>query len=538
MTTNTATVVASPRKLSADRAVWGTGGWLEPEDREALDWLTLCRLLGWEVSVTDPSRVGSGARWLIAACELGPDATAAIEGAAAEHPTLAVLRAEEGEVVRGRVLRWIAPGPAREWACGEPLEARELDGTPWVTLDGRSVVTARSVNRGVVATLGFHPSRLRDADGCATALLIHLLTCGVPGPVAWLDLTGTVVLRMDDPGGSQNVHAAGWSYPKLGTRGWNAIRAELRRRDARMSIGYVAGWVDDGDETRGELVVGGGRVERVAGRVHPSPAVQYRDGAGTVHDYAAEARAIQTLRASGLGDVELHGYTHLHPERERWASAPDRYDALSWYRELGTPAATALATLSAEEHPLGVGAAALGRLFGVRPTTLIPPGDEWTDHVLERALALELSFVASYYLALRDGDRFCWSTHVCAPYLDEADPSWFASGLPVVGYFHDYEPAVHGLGWLERRLDEWRSAGARRLVDFRELAGAIGRRIAMDGMRLRVERDGAPDLVRQVPVFVRVSPLPASLPASIDGHDHELAVEPLDVGLGRVLLPV
>ena len=38
-------VVAGADELSPNENVWGTGGWLEPTAREALDWLTLARLL-------------------------------------------------------------------------------------------------------------------------------------------------------------------------------------------------------------------------------------------------------------------------------------------------------------------------------------------------------------------------------------------------------------------------------------------------------------------------------------------------------------
>ena len=39
-------VVASAEELPAGRRVWGTGGWLPPEQREALDWLTFAEGYG------------------------------------------------------------------------------------------------------------------------------------------------------------------------------------------------------------------------------------------------------------------------------------------------------------------------------------------------------------------------------------------------------------------------------------------------------------------------------------------------------------
>src|SRR5204862_1744239 len=58
--------------------------------------------------------------------------------------------------------------------------------------DGEVVV--RPVGRGAIATLGFHPSAARDADGAATAQLLQLLVEEARAPVAWLDWSGVLVL--------------------------------------------------------------------------------------------------------------------------------------------------------------------------------------------------------------------------------------------------------------------------------------------------------------------------------------------------------
>lgn len=499
-----ARVLALDGCLGPAERVWGTGGWLPPEQREALDWLTLLRLCGWGTDVTRPEALppiaseAGGPRWIAVAGapERVPEAAARWLGAClAAGPVLVVAQVAErgsplaglagvargGGRVAGRALRWTGPGGERRWGCPGLVEGQELDPGPeaacWATLDGAPLIAARRVGQGVVATVGCHPSALRDAGGGGTALLRHLLVWGHDRAVAWLDWEGCLVLRMDDPGGAQNVHSRSWHHAKLAEADWAGLGAELARHRARLSIAYVAGWVDDGDAARGSLRVGGVEPVRTPGAVHPSPLVRYLDraghGPGTVHDYASEYRGIRALRRAGLAEVELHGYTHLHPDASAWSAAPDRYDAVSWYRELGPAAARTLSQRAPDQHPLALGCAALERHFGVRPGTLISPGDEWTNAVLERALALGLDLVDSYYLALRHGGRWCWAQHVCAPYLDAPAPAWFDAGLPVVGYFHDRDVALEGVGWMGRLLDRWRDAGASRVIDFRELAGAL-----------------------------------------------------------------
>jgi hypothetical protein len=561
-------VVASGRGRPRS-GVWGHGGWLPPEEREALDWLTLARMSGWEATDQTPGEsLSAGAPWVVLACEpeeLGPGDVEMLQKRLQTEALLVVLRGTGGDThplvdlggarragatTAGRVVRWHGPGRECSWHARADLETTLEPALPdvevWASLDGAPLITARRVDAGIVATLGFHPSRARDADGAATVLVRHLLVAGCGGPVAWLDFEGTLVLRMDDPGGAQNVHSKDWCYPKLGESEWAEIVADLRTRDARLSALYTPGWVDDGDERRGTLLVDGRAPSRRAGRIWDSPRVRYQDLAGhapgSVSDYRSEFRGLQALRRAGRGDVELHGYTHLHPDLDSWTRADDRYEASRWYRELGRAATGAIAQL--EHHPVEAGAAAIERLFGTRPTTLVPPGDEFTDEVVEVSHRLGLSFVASYYLALRIGDRFCWCQQVCAPYLDRADASWFDAGLPVVGYFHDYEPSVHGVGWMTHWLDAWQECGAGRLIDFRELAAALGRTVRLEhrdgAYTLRVDGPDAPALVRDLSVALRVpSGVPPTLRVVHDGAAKEAPVEydSSDRSLGHVAVP-
>jgi hypothetical protein len=575
-------VIAADTELRPADRIWGYGGWLPPEERppewrEALDWLTLGRICGWDVAVRRRTATGldgsipEGVRWIIVACD--PDALgeAVVAGLAARletEPVLLIARAATAgspvgrlagiaradRSVAGQDLCWQGPGPQRRWYCRAPLEAGALDlqenrgVAAWATLEGAPLIAARRIGRGTVVTLGLHPSAARDADGSATALLRQLLVWGATTPTAWLDLEGCLVLRMDDPGGSQNVHYKDWLYPKIAEAAWTDLAADLKRRKGRLSIGYVAGWVDDGDSRRGKLEVANRQVERVAGAIYPSPQVKYQDldgdAPGTLHDYESEYRGIQALRVAGLGDVELHGYTHLHPDTAVWAAAADRYEATSWYRELGHGATATIAARAPEEHPLALGMAAIRRHFGITPTTLICPGDQWTDAVIERALALGLQLVSCYHVALRHGERFCWTSYIRAPYLDDPQPAQFDAGLPVVGYFHDREPALEGVSWVSRWLDRWQEAGAKRLLDFRELAAALGLRLRLDtdrrGLRLTITGiPGAPPLVRPLPVNICLParPAPSHLTVSLEGEEIALPIHPWAEGVGQVYVP-
>jgi hypothetical protein len=465
-------VVASEAEHPGSARVWGTGGWTLPDEREARDWLTLCRLLGWEVRLaTRHDAIPRDVRFVLVACEVDERLDAALRGLLHDTPALVVTRrAQRGERCGGTTLRWSGPGAAAAWALDAAVAAECLDsGVPWLTLDEHPVAAARGVGRGTLLELGVHPSALRDAGGGAA--IRALLTRGSREPIAWLDLERTLVLRMDDPGGAQNVHLDPFAYRELDGDAWREIGALLRRRSARMSVAAVAGWVDDGDPARGELL----GMERAAARVHRSWEVRYRDRRGVLHDYAGEFRALRDLARHGLVDIQLHGHTHMHPDLAGWCRAADRHQATRWYRELAADAHA-----PPGEHPLARGLDELTAFFAARPTTVVFPGDAWTDAALGRALDLDLALAASYYLALRDGDRFCWCEQVEAPYLDEPAARWFRAGLPVVGYFHARDVSLGGVGWLSDLLARWAEAGAARVIGFGELAFALSCRI--DGL--------------------------------------------------------
>jgi len=545
------------------RPVWGgDGGRPAAGPDEALGWLTLVRLLGWSATVAAGWPAGAEPRIAILTGRSDEHPLDALRAAQPRRPMLVVAApgAAGGELARWagvarraapeppagspRRLAWLGPGPPAAWTTPDaPLrsEPLELDGdvAVWATLGGEPAIAARRVaGIGVIATLGLDVGDARAAGGAATALLKRLLTCGCPFPTAWLDLAGALLLRMDDPGASASVHLRSWSYAKLGEPEWEAVGAALRVRGARLSVAYTPAWVDDGDARRGTLEVAGAPVARAAGAVHPSPLVTYVDRAGhapgRIDDYRAEHRGVATLEAAGLVGVEQHGYTHMPSDLSGWSRAPDRYDDVAWYREFDADP-----VLPAAEHPVALGASLLREHFLTPPTTLVCPGQAWTDGVLAHALAAGLRLVSADGLALRDDDRFCWCAGVPAVYLDKPDPGHLESELPAIGFFHDYEPAVIGPDWMGTQLDAWRRAGARRLMDFRELAAALELRLdlepAASGWRLVARGDREPPLPRPLPVLLHVPG--GEPPAWLELPEGRRKVQRLGDGLGRLVLP-
>ena len=519
---------------------WGTGGWLPPQTREALDWVIMLRFMGWESFVVaqnlwDPAGLlPDSLKCIIVAIE--PEKVQAefmnqLLHVINTRPVLCLIQAGNKSTALFQCLgisvleekisgRKVVSNPdpslfAR--SCRSEIYTRKLamprTAEVWAQLDQEPLLICLKHGAGRIVSFGFQASESRDWDGAFTALLRHTIIYGSKAPVAWLNWENTLVLRMDDPGSSETVYHEIYTCNKLGSEEWAAIGRELQKRKAKITLGYVSGWVDDGNPARGQLTVNGKPIERIPGKVHPSPHVKYgvdKEKAQTkLYDYESEFQGIQKLRQTGLAEVELHGYTHIHPEKETWLAAPDQYTNQSWYREFGRSSVEYLRNIPAHDHPLNKAIATFEQFFQSQPVALICPGEEFTNDIVVYAQQLGLSVISSYYLAIRINNRFCWTQHVCAPYLDLAASEWFDAGLPVVGYFHDFDIAERGVNWFSQCLDAWQHAGAKHIFDLKELAARTRLNLKIQAtdhnVRLDIYGDKSPSLAYPLEIMIRLA---------------------------------
>jgi hypothetical protein len=495
----------------ANATILGTGGWLPPEGREALDWMTLVRLLGWRVKLISPDEFSPQMvsdhhiKWIIIADNpekiesniwdkllqavrsnkllllwqaANPESQLACRMGISIHPTWA----------SGDLLEWQGGSKIARWHCRTQVQLPVLhlpnDFHKVVTLSGHTLVGAKKMGAGKLLAISFNASQARDQEGGFSALLKHLLIYESLLPVAWYEWKNTLILRMDDPGSAEVLYNEAYNVVKLGTQEWTCIGQQLMKRHGKMSVAYVSGWVDDGDVSRGVLQVDGHPATRLPGAMHPTPLVRYEklpgDSSNKVYDFAAEYESIRKLLSAELLDLQLHGHTHLHSDIEAWLTSPDRYSNTAWYREFGPEATRFIEKHPEQQHPLDHGMDTISLYFGKIPSTLIFPGEEYTQEALEKALQAGFTMVSSYYLALRIGKQLCWNQHVCAPYLNKPDQTWFDSELPVVGYFHDFDISTHGTTWFEECLDQWQAAGAKTLLGFDDLAACMGYYVSLE----------------------------------------------------------
>ena len=293
----------------------------------------------------------------------------------------------------------------------------------------------------------------------------------LPSPFALAQLERVGVLRLDDPGTSQNAYLQTWMYPTMTVSQWRAVQDVLARYDAQMSVGVVVGWVDDGDRERGELWLRGQPLaERVPGRVYPSRLVRYQHNAtGWIYDVEAQARFFQS-RPARL-DFEVHGHTHLTPDITSWLAAPDRYRNEDWYREFFIAHVRPPRPRSAPEQLAILDAALAGyqQLFDFPPSTLIPPGHRQSITTAELARLRGFRLVLSRQTTiLRRTGTFTSRLVQLADF--ETDRTTRPGPFPVILYLHDRDIVNRSPRWFEERMKAWRDRGVERFITARELA--------------------------------------------------------------------
>ena len=159
---------------------------------------------------------------------------------------------------------------------------------------------------------------------------------------------------------------------------------------------------------------------------------------------------------------------------------------------------------------------------------------------LERAFALGLEAVAADGLAVRRGGDLAWLPGVRNAEPDSHGSRSLGALIPAVACFHDRDLAQAGVDWLDRLLARWRSAGADRFIDLRELTSALGLRLALDppGRLAARGRPGTrPGAAATLPGLVRAPDrLPAALAVVTPQGPLRLDVEPVAGSVSRVLL--
>jgi len=565
-----AVIFSSADEFNNSYPVWGNGGWLPPDERMSLDWFALFRLMGLRTEVMVPDTIDpvhalwDDVKWIILGCpieSLPKKFSDHLKEVVLNHAVTVIGPFSLGESpiggwwgeanneqkLNGTIIR--ADFLSQKLLCQNGIEfydiGNEANANVIAWIDDFPIITTKTLGAGRLIRLAFDPGEAQDREGYVTHVLQNIIVHSADKPMAWQSWQGTLILRMDDPGSAESIYNEAYRRGKLSADQWSKVGDLLAKENARMTIGYVTGWVDDGDESRGDLFIDGVRTERVPGRIYPSPTVKYDLFDGPIKksfDYASEFGAIQSLQVAGRLDVAMHGFTHIFPDKQAWLAAPDRFTNVFWFREFSAEARKVISENPALPDPFKEGLRYFSSFFKLRPKTIIFPGEEFTRSAVVDALEAGIQLVSSYYLAFRDDDRFCWAQRICAPYLDQPDSKWFESGLPVVGYFHDFDIIENGVDWLSVNLRRWREKGANRIIDLHQFNISLNTRIhiAIDEDQYTLVVEASPQVILTRPITIQLffpdNQLPDSIKTLVNGVARTERVRKLNSKNGSILL--
>lgn len=326
---------------------------------------------------------------------------------------------------------WLAPAAAwvgRLAALGVPYDVRPSLSEPvnWLVVDPTGTAGDVAGDRIIV---GAPPATAEQT----VELLVENL-----GALVLPDLRNVLVLRLDDPGAAVKEHLSSWAHAPVGAEGWSALW-EAVDGFGRLSVFCCPGYVrDDGSVVSSRDVL--------------------------PEEWASLDEGVRR----GLTDFECHGYTHMHPDTERWSRAGDRSNDEDWFRELWPPKQPDEPQVHEQEQRLRAWQAATGH----DGTSLVAPGERWGLNTLAAARNCGFRLFNSWGICFLDRDVPTWSVGIGSPYLDAPDPALFAEGLPQVGYWHDRDMAVNGPTWIGEQLSAWRDCGVTRTMSFADLAAA------------------------------------------------------------------
>jgi hypothetical protein len=263
---------------------------------------------------------------------------------------------------------------------------------------------------------------------------------------------------MDDPGAAQNAYLESWRYAEISKTEWEEIAKILKEANAKMSVAYVTGWLDDGNNKLGKLFIDGKEINnRVPGKVYSSMLVKYYHN--ELKKWYECKKQFEYLKSSDQIELELHGHTHISPDIKGWLTANDRYSNANWYREfLNTQ------TFPFSQQPFDIQQKIIKSSleqfenFNVnKPWVIVPPGHKISYNTAKAGFELDIPFLSDYSLTIsRNRKQYRCNlikTHDGA--LKKYDTA-LKENKPITMMIHDKDIAIGGVKWFKELIDQLR----------------------------------------------------------------------------------
>ena len=348
------------------------------------------------------------------------------------------------------------------------LQLNDEVAVPAVYGDNKPAIAACNHGKARNYLFNFHPSFILKEGNAMHAFIRKLLETNANLHAASFNLTGSVCLRIDDPGSCERVHLEGYNPAVVSSEEWENLYRLIKAKQAHLNVAYVPQWVDDGNTRKGTLTYKDRRVEeRKGGRLYNSWQVAYsKAGSPGSHNYAAEYAVIKKGVDQGIFSILSHGLTHLTIHVDAWLRAKNRYTRKEWYREFREMVRKKKPSNGLLAARMARGRALLQEAFGVIPEIIVPSAHEQTNETAAIAREVGFKVFSSRTTAfLRPGD-ITGNRKIGAFYHEDfaAGATFSRAGYPAIFVFHDYDILSNGVSWLAEKMEKFEKHGVRRFL--------------------------------------------------------------------------
>ncbi|TKJ37257.1 hypothetical protein CEE37_14180 [candidate division LCP-89 bacterium B3_LCP] len=320
--------------------------------------------------------------------------------------------------------------------------------------------------------LNFQPGRIFHNGNRFHQFFKNILTNHSRCPSVSIQYERGVCLRMDDPGASERVHLKGFNDGVISRELWNELIQLLEGENAKLSVAYVAEWVDDGDPRRGTLIYRGTPVwERIPGKHYTSREVTYHVWEpDRHHDYASQYEAMRAGVNKGVISILSHGLTHLSVDIKGWLNSQDQYTNMEWYREFCEMVSDENVERGILIQHLEKSVEEIRQAFGVNTQIVVPSAHMRTEDTPGLAREAGFKILSSKETNLLWDHAMISNRKLGAFYPEEFKEAAALSnaGYPILFVFHDYDVYRKGAFWLKEQVIKLQNEGVKTFLAMEE----------------------------------------------------------------------
>lgn len=376
-------------------------------------------------------------------------------------------------------------------------EIRSENGELYAKFNDKPVVIEIPKGNGKNYILGFTGRELFKQYDFFHKFLRDLIISASSKGLVYYSFDNKAILRMDDPGSSHRVWLNSPKYDSIdfdiSFSQWMDIIKTLKNQYAKMSIMYTPIFVDDGDKNLGKVFYKGKEIlERKCGNQFLSKEIMYiKRNPSFIFDFKKSFEAIKYGLRQKVFEIQLHGYSHLTVNVNKWCNSLDKKTNVLWLSEYYDAIDNKEVDFIEQKKRIEDSYEIIKKLFGEYPDIFSPPAHLYSGKTLEAVQLIGIPFMHSLVFYKITPEKIIE--------MDEVKSAWAHTsigaranltkvGYPVVLGFHDWDFKKHSTNWFNDYLNDWKRKGIKNFISFGEFTGYL--RLSINSFQRREYIEG------------------------------------------------